>query len=193
MGFKGNNLPQATKGWRIVDRNLEKIYNLTMNLLAYSRPREPQLEPVNPRQVMAVADVDADVPAVPLDADGLHQVLMNLLTNSLDAVEPLTGLIRVVCRYDAEDKQTILEVIDNGPGIPPGVKSHLFELFHSTKGNRGTGIGLAVVKKIIDEHEGQISVRSSKGEGTTFTITLPAFHANIQDPSHTHHGITRIG
>jgi signal transduction histidine kinase len=62
----------------------------------------------------------------------------------------------------------------------------MFELFHSTKGNRGTGLGLAVAKKIVDEHEGVISVKSKPGEGTHFTIRLPAMHENLTDPSHTH-------
>ena len=83
MGLKVKNIDQAAKGWRIVDRNLEKIFNLTMNLLAYSKPREPQLEMVNPKTldrrmpgadrarrpnekgVMVVSDVDADHPAGP--------------------------------------------------------------------------------------------------------------------------------
>jgi len=203
MGLRNNNLVQSGKGWRIVDRNLEKIYNLTMNLLAYSKPREPRLEMVNPRQVidecleliapmanekgvMAVADVERDHPAVPLDPDGLHQILVNLLSNALDAVEQNTGLIRVVCRYDADNRQTVIEVIDNGAGIQPAIMPHLFELFHSTKGNRGTGIGLAVTKKIVDEHEGAISVKSTPGEGTTFTVRLPVYHAKLSDPAHTH-------
>ena len=176
MGLKANNLPQISKGWRIADRNLEKIYNLTMNLLAYSRPREPRLELIQPRKlinecleliapnanekgVMAVADVDRDMPAVPMDPDGMHQVVMNLLSNALDAVEPKKGLITVGCRYDADGRQTIMEITDNGPGITPSMMGHLFELFHSTKGNRGTGIGLAVTKKIVEEHEGSISVK----------------------------------
>lgn len=203
MGLKGGNLVQAGKGWRIVDRNLEKIYNLTMNLLAYSKKREPSLQLVNPRVVinecleliaplanekgvMAVADVDEHHPAVPLDPDGLHQIIMNLLSNAIDAVEPRTGLIRVVCQYDAENKQTVIDVIDNGAGIPPSMMPHLFELFHSTKGNRGTGIGLAVTRKIVDEHEGSITVRSTPKEGTTFTIKLPIQHASLTDPTQTH-------
>jgi signal transduction histidine kinase/pSer/pThr/pTyr-binding forkhead associated (FHA) protein len=203
MGFRSSNLAQATKGWRIVDRNLEKIYNLTMNLLAYSRPREPQLEPVNPKVlideclelvaplanekgVMAVADVAKDQPAIPLDPDGMHQVLMNLLSNALDAVEPHKGLIQVTCHYDAENKQTIIQVIDNGGGIPPAMMRHMFQLFHSTKGNRGTGIGLAVAKKIVEEHDATIRVQSKPGQGTTFTITLPNFQGAADDPSHTH-------
>jgi signal transduction histidine kinase len=203
MGFRNTNLVQAQKGWRIVDRNLEKIYNLTMNLLAYSKPREPKLEAVNPKTlvdecleliapmanekgVMAVADVERDHPPVPIDQDGLHQVLMNLLSNALDAVEPNRGLIRVVGRYDEKNGQAILQVIDNGAGIPPSMMEHMFELFHSTKGNRGTGIGLAVTKKIVEEHDGSISVRSAPGEGTTFTVKLPVYHEKTNDPSSTH-------
>jgi two-component system, NtrC family, sensor kinase len=203
MGIRGNNLPQVTKGWGVVDRNLEKIYNLTLNLLAYSKEREPRLEMMNPRKLvdecveliaapantkgaMVVADVEPDVPPIPMDPDGLHQVLMNLLSNALDAVEPRAGLIRVVCRYDAEAKEMVLEVIDNGSGIPETMMPHMFELFHSTKGNRGTGLGLAVARKIVTEHEGGISVQSREGEGTTFTVRLPIEHAKLGDPSTTH-------
>ena len=203
MGLKNNNVPQLTKGWRVVDRNMEKIYNLTMNLLAYSKDREPKLELVNPKKlleecveliavpandkgVMVVADVDKDHPAVPLDPDGMHQVIMNLLSNALDAVAPQEGLIRLVCHYDGENRQTLIEVIDNGSGIPEQMSKHMFELFHSTKGNRGTGIGLAVAKKIVEEHEGSISVQSRPAEGTTFTIRLPVEHETLADPSHTH-------
>jgi signal transduction histidine kinase/pSer/pThr/pTyr-binding forkhead associated (FHA) protein len=200
MGIRANNLVQASKGWRVAERNLQKIYNLTMNLLAYSKPREPRKEMVNPRVlindcveliaqganekgVMVVADVDRDHPAIPLDPDGMHQVMMNLLSNALDACEPQRGLIRVVGHYDGENKQSILEVIDNGVGVPASMMKHMFELFHSTKGNRGTGLGLAVAKKIVDEHEGSITVKSTAGEGTVFTVRLPVYSS---DASMTH-------
>jgi len=203
MGIKGSNLPQIGKGWRVVERNLDKIYHLTMNLLSYSRTREPTLEFVNPKVlidecveligsnasqqgVMVVSDVDTDHPAIPMDASGMHQVLMNLLSNALDAVEAGKGLIRVECHYDAAQRQSLIEVTDNGAGIPPSMMNHMFELFHSTKGNRGTGLGLAVAKKIVDEHEGTIAVSSKPKQGTTFTIRLPVYHENLTDPSHTH-------
>ncbi len=204
MGFKAANLTQATKGWRIVDRNLDKIYGLTMNLLAYSRPREPLTEVVQPRKlieeclelvaaganakgVMAIADVSRDVPPVPLDPAGMHQVLMNLLSNALDAVEQGKGLIRVTCRYYADPLNELhVEVVDNGSGVPPSMMPHMFELFHSTKGNRGTGLGLAVAKKIVEEHDGSISVRSAPGEGTTFTVKLPVYADSTADPSQTY-------
>ena len=204
MGFKSSNLTQATKGWRIVDRNLDKIYGLTLNLLAYSRTREPATEFVQPRKlieeclelvaaganakgVMAIADVARDVPPVPLDPSGMHQVLMNLLSNALDAVESGKGLIRVSARYFADPVNELeVEVVDNGTGIPPSMMNHLFELFHSTKGNRGTGLGLAVAKKIVEEHDGSIAAKSTPGEGTTFTVRLPVYARRGGDPSGTH-------
>ena len=203
MGIRNSNLPQAAKGWGIVDRNLEKIYNLTLNLLAYSKEREPKLELVNPQRViddcveliasaantkgaMVVADVEKDIPPAPMDPDGMHQVIMNLLSNALDAVEPNAGLIRIICRYKPDTKETVIEVNDNGAGIPEPMMRHMFELFHSTKGNRGTGLGLAVARKIVAEHEGAISVQSKVGEGTTFTVRLPSEHSKLGDPSHTH-------
>ncbi len=203
MGFKANNLVQAGKGWRIVDRNLQKIFNLTMNLLAYSRPREPRMVSVQPRKlieecleliaaganekgVMAISDCDRDVPPVPLDPDGMHQVLLNLLSNALDAVEPNKGLIRVVGKYLEVTNELVIEVIDNGVGVPPSMMKHMFELFHSTKGNRGTGLGLAVARKIVEEHDGAISVKSSPEEGTTFTVRIPVYSESAGDPSQTH-------
>ena len=79
----------------------------------------------------------------------------------------------------------MIEVIDNGVGVPPTMMRHMFELFHSTKGNRGTGLGLAVAKKIVDEHEGSITVKSTPGEGTSFTVRLPVYHG-FGDSSTTH-------
>jgi two-component system NtrC family sensor kinase len=203
MGLKSKNLDQVSKGWRVVDRNLDKIFNLTMNLLTYSKTREPQRELINPKMLvddcielmaqsaaakgaMVVSECESDHPAIPIDASGMHQVIMNLLSNALDAVEPDKGLIRVECGYDPDDRQAILKVIDNGAGIPSSMMNHMFELFHSTKGNRGTGIGLAVAKKIVNEHDGTIEVESPAGEGTTFTIKLPVESAALADPSQTH-------
>jgi signal transduction histidine kinase len=111
---------------------------------------------------------------------------MNLLSNALDAVQPKHGLIRVDCHFDMENRESVLQVSDNGVGVPQAMMRHMFELFHSTKGNRGTGLGLAVAKKIVDEHEGNISVKSAPNEGTTFTVRLPVYHESIADPSQTH-------
>jgi signal transduction histidine kinase len=201
MGLRSSNLPQATKGWAIVSRNLDRMFALTMNLLAYSRKRDAGADPIqapaiideclelissaaNRKGVMVVADIDRQQPPVPVDPDGLHQVLMNLLGNALDAVEAPDGLIRVLSRFDPEHNEAVIEVVDNGVGIDPSLAPHLFELFHSTKGNRGTGLGLAVARKIVEEHKGTITVRSKPGRGATFSIRLPL--SSDADSSDTH-------
>ena len=204
LGIKSTNLNQAGKGWRIVSRNLDRIYNLTLNLLAYSKDREPRLETLsinnlikecleliaptaNEKAVMAVADLDDSHPPIPLDPDGMHQVIMNLLGNALDAVESEKGLIRISTRFDPRENNSTIEITDNGTGIPANVMPHIFELFHSTKGNRGTGLGLAVARKIVEEHEGTITVKSKPGAGATFTIRLPVRQATSDDSHATQH------
>jgi signal transduction histidine kinase len=135
---------------------------------------------------MAISECDKDMPPVPLDPDGMHQVLLNLLSNALDAVEAKGGLIRVVAKYLDQSNELLIEVVDNGIGIPPSMMKHMFELFHSTKGNRGTGLGLAVARKIVEEHEGSISVKSKQGEGSTFTVRIPVYAESLGDPAQTH-------
>ena len=128
-------------------------------------------------------DVPDGLPRVRGFVGELNQVWSNLIENALDAL-PEGG--RVDVRASQEDGRIVVRVIDNGSGIPEPMMKHMFELFHSTKGNRGTGLGLAVTRKIVEEHEGSISVQSKPGEGTTFTIRLPVEHATLGDPSHTH-------
>lgn len=198
MGLSGQNVPQASKGWVIVNRNLERIYSLTLNLLAYSRPRSAGAEPVDTgkivadvvelvarsaseKGIMVVADTPENQPPCPADGEGVHQLLMNLVGNAIDAAPPGSGLVKVVSRYDATTDESVLEVSDNGPGIPPTMKKHLFELFHSTKGNRGTGLGLAVSRKIVEEHEGSITADSPATGGTLFTVRLPMRRLAVTD------------
>ena len=205
MGLKSSNLDQSRKGWGVVERNLDKIYNLTLNLLAYSRAREPGRELINPRSVindcvelvanianergiMVTVEVAADVPPVPIDPDGIHQVLMNLLSNALDSIPTgMPGVVNVRATYDPDHHATQVDVSDNGVGIEPAMSKNLFLLFHSTKGNRGTGIGLAVAKKIVEEHGGTIHAHHPNGTGTTFTFRLPTPQAK-SDPGGTFGG-----
>jgi signal transduction histidine kinase len=175
----------------MTDRNLNKIYNLTMNMLAFSKEREPRLATsqvnkiieeavetvhhlADQRSVMLLTDLDEKMPPIPVDEDGLQQVVMNLASNAVEAVNEGEG--RVVVRTEFEPQREIIRVTvsDNGPGIPLEHIQRIFEPFYSTKGQGGTGLGLAVAKKIIEEHHGRINVTSGLGEGTTFEIQLPA-------------------
>ncbi|MBL8759310.1 MAG: HAMP domain-containing histidine kinase, partial [Phycisphaerae bacterium] len=128
---------------------------------------------------------------IPVDPGQIHQALMNLLTNAVEAVEPTTGVVTVRAHYDAggngRKPEATIAVIDNGPGIAPEKAARIFEPFFTTKGLRGTGLGLAVTKRITEQHGGTVEIRSSPGRGAAFTLHLPSVAEIVVDPSQTHH------
>lgn len=211
MGLKKDDLKIARGGWEILKRNLDRIVSLTLNMLAFSRQRavEPELTHLgqlieecaqllegqcNTKGVALILDPDPELPPVPLDAPLMHQALMNLMTNAVEAVEHGKGVVTVRASYhpagsrgDGSPPVVEVAVIDNGPGIPKDRLSRLFEPFHTTKGAKGTGLGLAVTKRIVEEHRGRIRVDSTEGQGSAFRIILPADTAKIIDPSETAH------
>ena len=190
LGLRKNNMDLTRGGWEIVARNVERIYELVMNMLAYSKQRKPELELVNldallgeisglvqkqfdGKHAALLVDVPNDMPPVPVDPGGVHQAVLNLLNNALDAVQPETGVVSVRCEYDGDHDRVKITVADNGEGMGKSTLDRLFEPFHSTKGLRGTGLGLVVTKKIVEEHGGVVKVESKRKQGTTFTIYLP--------------------
>ena len=134
---------------------------------------------------MVVADLEEPMPAIPADPDGVHQVVLNILANALDAVDQSTGVITIRTHYDQIGHEAQIILGDNGQGIPEDQLEKIFEVFHSTKGQGGTGLGLAVARKIVQEHGGQIAVSSPAGQGTLFTVTLPV-QQNTNDSHGTH-------
>jgi two-component system, NtrC family, sensor kinase len=197
MGIKGHDLAKAQAGWPIVQRNLGRINGLILNMLAFSKSRDPLLEQVDvnalmreeldlmasradERGIAVISDLD-DMPAIPADSTGLHQAFMNLLTNAMDAVPDKSSVITISSEYDSMNRKVVIKIADNGSGISPDQIDHIWTPFWSSKGQKGTGLGLAVAKKIFEEHHGQIAVASRAGEGTTFTVTLPAMHITSDD------------
>jgi signal transduction histidine kinase len=123
-----------------------------------------------------------DLPPVNANANQLQQVLMNLIINAQQAMEGTAGNIAVSTRRAAAGGVEIA-ISDDGPGMTDDVKRKLFEPFFTTKpGGKGTGLGLSVSFGIIEDHDGEISVESSPGNGSTFTIRFPAF-AGHEEPS----------
>jgi len=195
LGLKKDNLKVVRGGWDIVARNLEQIYSLTTNMLAFSKTHRPELEMTDLSQllgdivelvqgqfdrkgVLLLTDFDRIAPSIPLDPGGIHQAVLNLVNNALDAVPEQSGRVSLTTRYLPETDQIQIQVDDNGPGIDPALRKHLFKPFHSTKGMRGTGLGLTVTRKLVEEHGGRAEYVSSKEEGTTFTLTLPTQVSN---------------
>lgn len=190
LGILKGNIELIRNGWAIVSRNLDRIIGLTMNMLAFSKQRTPEIELTNlhkllnevmeltqrqfdSRHIALITEIDEHLPPVPMDPSGMHQALLNLVNNALEAVEPHKGAVTIRAAYEP-DRQTVeIEVSDNGVGISDVDREHLFEPFYSTKGLKGTGLGLVVTKKIVEEHGGTIKVESTPREGSTFLITLP--------------------
>lgn len=196
LALNKRDLKLAREGWPILGRNLDRIYTLTLNMLAYSRRSSLEVELsdlhalineaaeligryCDRRQAGLLLDLAEDMPPIPLDPGGMHQALMNVLINAVEAVPPKKGVITIKTQYAADKHEARIVVSDNGPGIDPAEQDAVFEAFTSTKGHRGTGLGLAVTKKIVQEHGGAIELESALGEGSTVTITLPSDRGEI--------------
>jgi len=116
-----------------------------------------------------------DLPEIKADANQLQQVFINLLVNAADAMDSNGGEILISTeRLTVKERDCIVvKITDFGCGIPQENLSKIFDPFYSTKGQKGTGLGLAVVWGIVEEHNGKIEVKTEVGKGTTFTLSLP--------------------
>lgn len=203
LGLRGKDIAAVEQGWQVVERNLDKIYSLTMNMLAFSKRREPRLAPIQLKSlvedvlklvqgrakdkgVLLRSELSDLMPPVHIDENGIHQAVLNIVANAIDAVPRTTGVVSVKADYDAAGQVAVLTVGDNGPGIPDEIKDKVFDAFYSTKGHGGTGLGLAVAKKIVDEHYGRIELSSKVGQGTILRVVLPANPKRHLDSDETH-------
>ncbi|HYO58585.1 ATP-binding protein [Archangium sp.] len=176
----------------ILAEESDRLNRVVGDLLDYTRPREPMLQPEDVPRVLQDAvdaaraqqqgaspritlstEVAEDVPRVPLDRHLIRQALVNVLVNAIQAM-PQGGVVQVRARREPHGSKDVLriDVADQGCGIPTGLVHRVFEPFFTTKA-QGTGLGLAVVKRIIQEHHGELALESTPGRGTTFTFRLP--------------------
>ena len=115
------------------------------------------------------------MPTLMFDPEGLNRAILNVITNAIDACEERPdGRVIVTSRFDEGEKLAQIIVEDNGAGIAPDDIEAVFTVFVSRKGGRGTGLGLPVTRKILEEHGGQVHVDSTVGKGSRFTLDLPA-------------------
>ena len=149
------------KGWKIVERNQERISALAMDMLSFSKERVPEPKPSDWNEVAAEvvelqqaraeeAGVEliwqpaAEIPTLLFDPEAIHRAMLNVVSNAIDACDDLEdGRVTVTANYSPDEKTARLMVEDNGPGIAPDDIEAIFNVFVSRKGGRGTGLGLA--------------------------------------------------
>ncbi len=191
------------QGLDILRRNLDRLSTIVLDMLDYSKEREPQKNSID---LMSISDevintvksvaenkhIDLYIKTVEtglmVNADGqqLYRCLLNLVHNALDATPPLgkvwisaerhseASSLNRLCQPHQAQAAVVIRVGDTGPGISMEVRDQIFDPFFSTKGSKGTGLGLAVTRKIIQEHGGHIEIESRPEDPAVFAIYLPA-------------------
>ena len=184
----------------------ERCARIVKNFLALARQRPLEREPVSLNQIVregvelvayqlrvddvaVVLDLADDVPTLWADSHQLHQVVVNLISNAHHAMRETAGPRRLTLhtRTAAGRAQVVLEVADTGPGVAAEHRPRLFEPFFTTKpAGEGTGLGLALCRGVVEEHQGRITLASGEGQGAVFRIELPVEAAELRPPEPPH-------
>ncbi len=190
-GLSKNETARVQRGMEMLSRNVEKISALVKNLLGFSKGRVPSVALVDPNAVAGevlelfretagksgirlAGYLQPGIARAPLDAEGIHTCLSNLISNAIDACQTSEKPgCEVRLKTSEEDGVLVFEVADDGCGMDYEVKKKIFTTFFTTKGAGGTGLGLLLTRKIVQEHGGRILVESKEGQGTSFRILLP--------------------
>ncbi len=185
----GRDLPPTSPARAVVKdvrQEIARIGRTLTDLLETARPHPPQIrqsslnitvehavmlarQQVLSKPIKIELQKAPDLPDVEHDSDQIHQVLLNLLLN---AVQAMDGAGTVHVQIGSQDNCANVVVSDTGRGISPQVLSNIFRPFYTTKGN-GTGLGLSLARRIVEEHHGHIEVSSVLGKGSQFTVLLP--------------------
>ena len=185
----GRDLPSTSPARAVVQdvrQEIAQINRILTDLLQTARPHPPEIRRSDlnttvehavmlarqhafSRPIDIVLKKNSTVPEVEHDSDQIHQVLLNLLLNSIQAIE---GRGRITVEIEADQQSAMVTVSDSGRGIPPEHLPNIFRPFYTTKGN-GTGLGLSLARRIVEDHQGKIDVTSALGQGAKFTVTLP--------------------
>lgn len=199
-GLMRGKRDRVEAGWQMVKNNVQKVSDLVQGILYASKERIPEYKDCDPGELLTEVcdlyeekaqkqgvrlcrDFDIAMGRCLLDPVGIHSALSNLVSNALEASRPQenSGASYVTVAGRVEDARLLIKVSDNGEGIPDEIRDKLFNKFYSTKGAKGTGLGLVITRKVVEEHRGTISVESRPGLGTTFMIEIPLKSATINE------------
>jgi signal transduction histidine kinase len=192
----GRDLPTTSPARAVVKdvrQEIARINRIVTDLLQTARPHPPKVRKSDlnttvehavmlgrqqglAKAVEVTLHKDPSLPEVEHDSDQIHQVMLNLLLNALQAIDQ-KGKIAVT--VERQQSSAVIEVADNGRGISPELLPNIFRPFFTTKGD-GTGLGLSLARRIVEDHQGRIDVTSTVGKGTTFAVVLPLQRAAAQ-------------
>ena len=170
----------------IARSEVNRLDSIVTQFLRAIRPSKPQLQPENAntiveeavrffapeiqdRDIVVEQELRSDLPLLRIDRDQMKQAFYNVIKNSLEAMKR-GGILRI--RTDRDDTHVLVSFVDTGSGMSAGNLSRVFEPYFTTKPS-GTGLGLLIVRRIVREHGGELSIESSEGKGLTLTIRLP--------------------
>jgi two-component system sensor histidine kinase AtoS len=190
LAEQGHAAPLSKRLLGITRSELSRLERLATDFLAYAKPRPLELEEVpavrllervpqilegeiQKRRAQVTVEDQSGAARVRVDPAQIGQLLLNLVQNSLIAAEEAGRKPLVRLTAQRQGPSVLLEVADNGTGIPAEEQEKVFDLFYSTR-KGGTGLGLAIVDRIARAHGGQMAVASTPGEGTVMTLELPA-------------------
>lgn len=172
---------------------VNRLDSIITQFLRAIRPTRPQFRPENvnsiveetvrfftpeikDRDIVVEQELRSDLPLIDIDRDQMKQAFYNVIKNSFEAVKS-RGILRI--RTDKDDSHVMIKFNDTGGGISAENLSHVFEPYFTTK-NSGTGLGLLIVRRIVREHGGELSIESSEGKGLAVTIRLPQIGKRVR-------------
>ncbi len=190
LGIRGKDMDGISKGWNIMKRNVQFMREFMLDMLTYARPQEPRREPTDINKICTdvtkligedakrkgidiLLELQPDLGQAVLNPKDIYRCILNLVSNAIDASDKSKGIVKITTYAIGIDDRLGISVSDNGCGIEEENLKNIFKVFFSTKGSKGTGLGLAVTHKIVSEHGGYINVESELSKGTRFTILLP--------------------
>ena len=202
VGLQKNDTEKLKTGWNTIKKNIRRVADLTQDLLTYSKERKPEPEACVPNEIVEevvalvkdvaaskdielITELDPALESVVLDPGTLHRCLLNLINNAMDACledEDVSKAfaVRITTRKPPGD-EIVISVADNGCGMDEETQTQLFTPMFSSKGGKGTGLGLLVTQKLVEEHRGSIQVDTREGQGSEFFIKLPFETADAAD------------
>jgi len=206
MGIDESDSALSNEAWQILSKNHRRLGNVVLDLLNLASEQKPSFTVQDINDVVKDVyelwkdqlqnesiklELDPAITGLPLfaeiDAKGVHRILLNLVINAEHAVlsrqtslnEKFDGRIFISANVNEAKDYVIVTVTDNGVGLEQTETKRIFDLFISSKGNAGTGLGLAVCKRLVEAHGGSITVTAEKGKGCTFAFSLPVAHNDM--------------